>query len=313
MNQTVAILMATYNGEQYISEQIDSILKQTYEDWVIYISDDGSDDKTLEILADYLNKYQSKIKLINVGGHRGAKGNFTFLIHQIKEHSYYMFCDQDDVWLENKIEQELNVMLMLEKQNGTEKPILVFSDMKVVNESLDVINNSFLRYSNLRWNERDLFIKYIVHNYTAGCCMLCNKSLIDMSRPIPQHITMHDYWISLIAASIGIIRYIDEPLNLYRQHSSNTIGAQKWFVTNLRKSFSYSNIEKLRKEKKEKLDMIMEISNRYGYKLSDESKKMIKFACVFLRKSNIINVWRINRKYKLHLGMNYIFMLLLKI
>lgn len=313
MNQKVAILMATYNGEKYISEQINSILRQTYEDWVLYISDDGSDDKTIQIIEAYIKKYQSKIKLINVGGRRGAKDNFTYLIHQIEEYSYYMFCDQDDVWLENKIEKELELMLILEKKNGVEKPILVFSDMMVVNESLDVIDNSFLHYSNLTWEDNDLFVRYVIHNYTAGCCMLCNKRLIELSAPIPQKITMHDYWISLIAASMGVIEFIDQPLNLYRQHDNNAIGAQKWIITNLRKSFNPNNIEKLRKEKKEKLDMVMVIYDRYGYILSDDSKNTIRYICNFLKNSSIVMIWQINRKYKLNLAMNYFFMLLLKI
>ena len=315
MGETVAILMATYNGEKYIAEQIESILNQTYKDWFLFISDDGSKDATLDIIQTYLDNYNDRIRLIGKNGHKGAKNNFNYLLQQVQEYAYYMFADQDDIWVDEKIEIQLREMLNLEKKNGKDKPLLVFSDMKVVDESLGIISDSFFEYSNLNWKEENLLIKYLIHNYTAGCCMLCNHNMIECAGNIPECATMHDYWIALVAAGIGTIKYIDLPLNLYRQHGGNAIGARqgKWKISNLKSSFSNDNIEKLRKEKKEKNDMACELLLRYYTRISPDMKRMIQDFSVCNKKRSIIKILLLNKRYKLKLSVNYIFLLMLKI
>ena len=106
----VAILLATYNGERFIKDQLDSILNQTYQNFVCYIHDDGSTDRTVDILKKYVSKYPKKIKLLEYPGKKGAVGNFLSLIDYAVEHcreQYYLFSDQDDIWLPQKIELEV--------------------------------------------------------------------------------------------------------------------------------------------------------------------------------------------------------------
>ena len=138
----IAILMATYNGSRYLREQIDSILSQTNDNWQLYIHDDGSTDSTMDIILEYCNKYIGKIVYLNdAQKHRGAAMSFMYLLKQV-EADYYMFCDQDDVWLPNKVEQEFKSIT----EYSNEKPILVFSDLYIVDEKLNVIEKSYWRY-----------------------------------------------------------------------------------------------------------------------------------------------------------------------
>ena len=139
----VDILMATYNGELYLEEQIKSIIKQSYKNWILYIRDDGSKDNTLKIINRYTYKYPDKIKLIaDDRGNLGSNMNFKELM-QYSKNEYCMFCDQDDVWLEDKIKLSLDKIKKLENKYGKNTPILVHTDLKVVNEKLDEISESF--------------------------------------------------------------------------------------------------------------------------------------------------------------------------
>ena len=126
----IYILLATYNGEKYFSEQIESLLSQTYQDWKLWIHDDGSKDNTVKIIKDYANKYPEKIVFldddISCGG---AKENFTYVLNNIdKNFDYIMFCDQDDLWLPNRIELFLNEVKIQEKNNPN-LPLVSFSDL----------------------------------------------------------------------------------------------------------------------------------------------------------------------------------------
>ena len=125
---TIAILMATYNGEKYLGEQIDSLLAQTYKDWHLYIHDDGSTDNTNAILQEYAQKH-SNIHVLEYESQRGAMRNFLSLLQRV-EADYYMFCDQDDVWLKEKVELSFEEMKRQEAACQG-KPIIVYTDLYV--------------------------------------------------------------------------------------------------------------------------------------------------------------------------------------
>ena len=127
-DKKVAILMATYNGEKYLSEQIESIINQTFTDWVLYIHDDGSTDGTLEIIKKYVKIYPKKIILIQGERTGGAKFNFFSLMDKVTA-EYIMFSDQDDWWLPDKINKTLEKCIKIE--NGQkDTPVVVFTDFK---------------------------------------------------------------------------------------------------------------------------------------------------------------------------------------
>lgn len=224
----VDILMATYNGERYLAEQIESIKSQTYSNWRLLISDDCSTDETLRVVEGY-SAEDERIKVASKNiRYGGAKENF-FALLKFSNSPYIMFCDQDDVWSPTKIEKSLDAMQLLEREFGEGLPLLAFCDMKVVDSRLNVICESFEAFRNFD-TERLSLQQLVAQNVAAGCCMMINRSAAMTCAPKCKrgHIEMHDWWLMLIVSAFGHIKYIDEPLSLYRQHGANEVGAARY-------------------------------------------------------------------------------------
>jgi len=224
----IDILMSTYNGARYLSEQIDSILNQTYKDWRLIIRDDGSSDATPEIINKYVKGFKDKIYFISDGKrHLGVQMSYFELLKHSNA-DYIMFCDQDDIWLPYKIEMTLKKMKDLERL-CPDKPLLVHSDLKVVDENLGVISDSFWKYQKLNPNLRNLS-NLLIQNNVTGCTVMINNKLKSLSNTFAQNMIMHDWWIALVASAFGIIDYVDQALVLYRQHNKNDTGAKRYSV-----------------------------------------------------------------------------------
>lgn len=224
-SKKVEILLATYNGEQYIRQQLESILSQDYDNWVIRACDDASTDGTYNILKEYQEKYPDKFILEkNEQGFGSAKKNFMNLIKN-STCDYVMCCDQDDVWLPNKI--SLTMQAMKENEQG-EMPVLVHTDLKVVDANLNVLSESFFEHSNFR-KEFELN-EILIQNFVTGCTMMMNRPMVDlMSRGDNcDRILMHDWVASVLATSVGKVTFVDVPTMLYRQHAINSVGAKKY-------------------------------------------------------------------------------------
>lgn len=223
MNKIV-ILVATFNGSKYLKEQIDSLINQTM-NFDIIIRDDYSKDNTIEIIEDYQSKYEY-IKLIKDNeDSKSAKENFSILLEyalELDRYDYFLFCDQDDVWKENKVEVMIERIKTLERESKS--PILVHSDLEVVDENLNLINKSFFNYQKLDY-KRSSINCLVVQNIVTGCTLLINKELAIKASPFPKEIIMHDWWLGLVASLFGKIEYINDATILYRQHNSNSIGA----------------------------------------------------------------------------------------
>ena len=219
----IAILMATYNGEKYICQQIDSILSQTCKDWELYIHDDGSTDNTIAVVESYVEKYPNKIHLIDGKSTGGAKYNFFYMFGQV-EAPYYMTCDQDDVWLDKKIELTYDKMLTIE--NKADVPCLVYTELRVVDSELNTIADTMSEYQSLDCHKRTIN-QFILQNSVTGCTMMVNMALRDKMLHITDidNTIMHDWWAALVAAQFGKTAFIDEPTILYRQHGDNSLGA----------------------------------------------------------------------------------------
>lgn len=223
----VDILMATYNGEHFVGEQIKSIQRQSYKNWRMLVSDDCSTDGTLDIVRRYAEA-DGRISLVSEGvKHGGAKENF-FSLMRLSDAPYCMFSDQDDVWLPEKLEKSLSALHILEAEYGVDIPLLVFCDMKVVDVNLNVLHESFEDSSH--FDPKRLAFKHLLaHNVAAGCCMILNRALLDVCRRSNGNgAEMHDWWAMLVAAAFGHIGFIDESLSLYRQHGANEVGASKY-------------------------------------------------------------------------------------
>lgn len=215
----VAILLSTYNGEKYLVDQINSIRKQTFKDWNLFIRDDGSTDKTLNII-NRLTKKDNRIFFIDdKEKHLGPMKSFIKLLNDV-DADYYFFCDQDDYWLSNKLELMLNA---INKNNNVSQ--LLYCGLKCVDKNLNPINNDFEDLLG-KINGKSRFIG----NDMPGCVMLFNKKTRDLVVKYTndyKDIVMHDWWIALVAQVFGQIEFLDKPLILYRQHGDNSIGAGK--------------------------------------------------------------------------------------
>ncbi|MGA9211892.1 glycosyltransferase family 2 protein [Kaistella sp.] len=223
--QEIAILLATYNGEKYLRQQLDSLIAQSFSGWKLYIRDDGSTDHTVSIIKEYCNLDQRFFFIEDAQQNKGARDSFFSLLESV-DSSYYMFCDQDDIWLDTKVEQCYNEIKKAESLHK-DFPVLVATDAKVVDSDLKIINPSFWNYTKVN-PERLIKNCYLqVFNFAPGCTMMFNHSLKKLVKPIPKNILMHDWWLLILAERYGVIKIINRPLILYRQHSSNTLGAHQ--------------------------------------------------------------------------------------
>lgn len=225
MNKQVCILLAAYNGENYIRQMLNSIKEQSYKNFICYIHDDGSTDSTSRIIEEFCQTNMDRFVNIKTKPIGGAKDNFLYMLKEFGiKYPYIFFCDQDDIWLPDKIEKSLDKMIEIE---GTDnKPTLVYSDMMVVDEELDIISSSFIKYNALNINNITVD-RAIMKGYVAGCSMMLNNALANISSiDNTENIIMHDWWVMLIASAVGKIAFLDEALVLYRQHRNNVLGAK---------------------------------------------------------------------------------------
>lgn len=241
LNQ-IEILLALYNGEEHIKQQIDSILSQTIQCDRLFLRDDSSHDSTLQIVQAY-QKEINIITLLDSQVRLGINQNFTQLL-KFSQSEYTLFCDQDDIWIPNKVELVLNKMKELEMQYGKDMPLLVHSDLKVVDENLNLLSDSFWRYQNLDPNSANNLSRLLIQNVVTGCTMMINKPLRQLVNNIPSKAIMYDWWIALVANVFGKIDYVSHSTVLYRQHSTNDTGARKWGISYILKRIN--NIETIK-------------------------------------------------------------------
>lgn len=253
--EKVDILLATYNGEQYLREQLDSIMCQTYSNFRLLISDDCSSDSTKEILEEYVEK-DKRIIVFSQEKNLGVVKNFEFLLKRV-ENKYFMFSDQDDIWNENKIKKSIKVI----EETGSD---LVYSDLEVVDSFLNVTYSSYWKLKGfykkiVKYNN---FESLYLNNFITGCTMLSKKELIDEVLPLPNtsKFILHDYWIPLILSQKHKITYIEEPLIKYRQHKNNKVGSKK-------KTDELKSIDEIRKlfiqVKKEHFSVFIENEEKF--------------------------------------------------
>ena len=223
--QTIAILMATYNGERFLREQLDSIMVQTCHDWHLYVHDDGSTDATMDILKDYAGRFPQQISLLDYASQGGACRNFLSMMERV-DAPYYMFCDQDDVWVSEKVEISLKEMQALEASLQG-KGIVVFSDLCIVDEHLKVTYESMWLHTGVYPQYLRTFDDFGGHTANVtGSTMLFNKQAKLCCRYGAQKAIMHDCWVCLCTLKEGgLIHGINQKLVLYRQHGNNCLGS----------------------------------------------------------------------------------------
>ena len=224
-SDVILILLAAYKGNRFVREQIDSILKQDCDNWKLVLSDDG--DFTKDILDLYAERFPDKIIRYKSGRRFGsAKAHFMHLIEVFKNAApYIMLSDQDDVWDSDKVRKTLALMKKTEKDH--DGPVLVHTDLRVVDSSLHEISPSFFAYSHLAKNHYKLN-EILIQNPVSGCTLMMNRKLSTLAScgVNPNQLVMHDHWVALVAAFFGTIAFLDEPTLSYRQHGDNSCGVK---------------------------------------------------------------------------------------
>ncbi|WP_268624010.1 glycosyltransferase family 2 protein [Paenibacillus alvei] len=232
----VQILVSTYNGEKYLREQLDSLLNQTHSHFFITIRDDGSSDRTTTIVQNYVDANPNKIEAFyeqNVGV---IASFFKLLLNYVHEDTDYIcFCDQDDVWMSDKLERGIRSL----GSHPFDVPLLYLTPTQMVDENLQLLNI---------WppvpKQGPSFFNAIIENIAVGATIMLNRPAINlMISNVPSHesIVMHDWWAYIVVSAFGQVIYDGKPSIYYRQHQGNVVGGQKGFIdTLIRKWKNYS-------------------------------------------------------------------------
>ncbi|WP_051275662.1 glycosyltransferase [Aestuariibacter salexigens] len=234
IDSTILVLLAHYNGEEHIAEQLESLTKQENVKVSVLVSDDHSTAKSKSHLRKCGARFgEDKVKLAsNTRKLRGHIHNFANLCDLARglHYQYFAFSDQDDVWLPNKLSTLLTRMMELENMYGKSTPILVHCDLKVVDSQLNEVSPSFVSYQGLPDPANHDYPKFFYQNVVTGCATLFNRALLDIAAPIPDTAVVHDWWFAQCAKMTGVVDYVNHPLVLYRQHTNNSIGAKDYKV-----------------------------------------------------------------------------------
>ena len=203
----ISVCMATYNGEKYLKDQLDSILKQIQSSDEVIISDDGSNDSTRYIIEEFQKEYKN-IYLVD-GPKRGVQKNFENALKHARGDILFL-SDQDDIWMDGKVERVL-------KEFENSKTLCVVHDAEIVDGNMNKVKDSFFELK----NGKPGLLHNLYRNAFIGCCMAFRKCVFEKSYPFPDHIEMHDWWIGLVAECMGNTVFIYEPYLKYRRHGDN--------------------------------------------------------------------------------------------
>ena len=277
-NKKIDILMATYNGEKYLAEQLDSIINQTYHNWNLLIRDDNSTDRTLEIIQDYQKK-DNRIKLLKDNeGNLGIVKNFEELLKN-SESEFIMFSDQDDIWIENKLDVYLKTAEKIKI-----KGFLLHSDAILFDKNKsNILKDTFISKKAINKGLENVLFNYFVQ----GATILISKEIKNFILPFPKEVYLHDRYIHLISELFFERIFVNEALIYYRQHGDNQIGAKNTIRELLSKRYFDERDRQL----------IKVIYNKYGNLLADDKKKLIEeyFKITDIRKSRFIRFFMLKK------------------
>lgn len=290
----VLILMATYNGAGFIEAQLASLRAQTYADWRLWVRDDGSTDGTVEALQRCAAQ-DGRVCLLEPDGIRkGASGSFSSLLERFaSEAGYLMFCDQDDVWLPNKIEITLARMQAMEARFGMETPLLVHTDLSVTDRDLNVLASSFWRYQGLNPEVKGLG-RLLVQNNVTGCATMVNRALAVLACPVPSGAIMHDWWLAVVAAGLGKIGCVPQPTMLYRQHGANDTGAKRYGLAYMARKM-LAGLGEMKASLLETQSQACLFLECYASRLAPEQHLLVKAYCQFPARGFWARRWQMLR------------------
>lgn len=257
---SVTVVLATYNGEKYLKEQLDSLLRQKGVRVNILVRDDGSSDGTVRILEDYQNRGLLKWY---TGEHLNVQKGYLDLLKNAPESEYYAFCDQDDVWDDDKL-----LIAVTELENlPKDKPSIYYCGQRLVDENLQLISTHRID------NTRNAHTNYLISNI-AGCTSVFNKQLVEAVNSVkPEFILMHDSWIFKVCLALGGSYYADSSAHInYRQHRNNVAGLNGGIGGKIKQVKRYIDVFEIKKQ----LENLMSC---YGDRMTPEYKELTNQIC----------------------------------
>lgn len=271
--ETVGIIMAAYNGEKYIGEQMESVLNNSYQNIKVWVWDDGSTDNTISIIEGYVEAYPDKVFLCKNSKNVGVVLNFLQALKK-SDTQYTMFCDQDDVWKKDKIKHTIDEMHRLEKKYPSKVPLCVFTDAVVTDASLKTVFPSFYKAAGLNTDHLALH-SILMENKVQGCTAMVNEAAKLKLYRLPENARMHDWWMALICAAFGKISFLEEQTLLYRQHEKNVIGNQRFTA------YVKNRISSLKEQKRVLLKTQKQAGEFYNLYKMELPEKMLELVLEF--------------------------------
>lgn len=261
MMRTMEALLATYNGERYITEQVYSIYNQTQKPEKLIIQDDNSTDSTVKIIAELQETLPNWIELHVNTRRLGVAKNFSRLLERANAR-YIVIADQDDIWKEDKIERELEAMKQQEKISS-KAPVLVHTDLELMNKDSKSSRKLLSEFTRIKGETDDKLVLALYNNCT-GCTIMLNNQALRISLPIPDGIVMHDWWLCQTICKYGSKKYLKNATVRYRQHEQNTVGAKKKERIWLAKEIVRFSIKDKKSRITRKIDQIKLFRIKYG-------------------------------------------------
>ncbi len=260
-NKKVAILMSTYNGEKYIKEQIESLLSQTYRNIEIYIRDDGSKDNTIKIIKNYKEKNNNII--LKEGKNIGFINSFFELLNLCNDADYYAYCDQDDVWMNDKIERAVKFL----GKTDENKPALYFSNSDYYDSDMNFLATA---EKNKIYNFRNSLVECVTQGMTM---VINNKTRQTIIENRPETCLFHDWWTYMICSGFGQIVYDDKSLVKYRRHNKSVTveGKSKieLFIWRIKKFLIGDSLKDIKKQ-------LQEYKNFFAKELKEDDRKLLE-------------------------------------
>ncbi|MBR4725016.1 MAG: glycosyltransferase [Lachnospiraceae bacterium] len=270
----VNIILSSYNGSRYIAEQIESILDSGYRDLKLFVFDDVSTDDTVDIVREF-EKKDNRVTLVKNAFNKGFCRNFIEGLEYTVDHfpaDYYVFCDQDDVWFNDRLEVCLENMKAAEDRLGSDVPLMLFTDAVLTDENISKLYNNFFKESRLNTQRLDL-AAVLMENKCIGCTSFMNHALASKIRGFDRRIRYHDWWVALTAAAFGKLIYVDKPTVMYRQHGNNQVG-QAGFSEYV--SSRAGSVQDMRRRIVKTIAQASAFHKQYAAELSDNNKRMVR-------------------------------------
>ena len=266
----LSVALCTCNGESWLEEQLASIEAQTRPPDELVIGDDASTDATFGILQTFARRASFPVHIARHEPALGVVDNFEVTLSRARGR-YVALCDQDDQWLPDRLERGVAEIKAAEGDGS--KPVLVHSDLLLVDADGCSMGQRFMATRGVDGHVKDPLGVLLRHNLVTGCTVTCNRALLEQARPFPERLIMHDWWLALVAATVGEIRLLDEPTVRYRQHGSNQVGASPLVsLVGLRRVMPGPVA---RRALADVLNQDVELGKRFGSQLSEPVREFI--------------------------------------